>query len=135
MKKFVTIVVTVVFLIALVGIQVNKHYSYGKLYSIAVFHKAENCCSTMEPCDTNGLHNQKENCSCKNETELLKVSNVFINENNLLPKVKVLQLLNAGLKIKNGNFKAAVVLHLLKSTTVSFFNKTVDQSLLGVFIC
>ncbi len=135
MKKFATIVVTVVFLIALMGIQVNKHYSYGKLYSIAVFHNAENCCSTMEPCDTNGLHNQKRDCSCKNETELLKVSNVFINENNSLPKVKVLHLLNMGITAKKGDFKTAAVFHHLKSATISLFNKTVEQSLLEVFIC
>ena len=135
MKKFVNIVVTVVFLIAFAGIQVNKHYSYGKLYSIAVFHKANNCCSAMGSCDTNGLHNQKKDCSCKNETQLLKVSSVFISKTNSLPKVKILQLLNAGVMVDNRSFKTAAVFHPLKSATISLFNKTVDQSLLEVFLC
>ena len=135
MKKFVNIVVTVVFLIAFAGIQVNKHYSYGKLYSIAVFHKAKNCCSAMGHCEINGMHNKKEGCSCKNETQLLKVSNVLISKTNSLPKAKVLHLLNAGVKVDNRSFKTAAVFQPLKADAISLFNKTVEQSLLEVFLC
>jgi len=97
MRRVINIVVSIVFLISFVGINIHKHYSQGKLYSTAIFQAAESCCEDMEYCEMTNTtetctHYQKEDCSCKNETETLKISDVFIGERFSIPNQKIVDL-------------------------------------------
>lgn len=97
MQRVINIIVSVVFLISFLGINIHKHYSQGKLYSIAIFQEAESCCEDMAHCEMTNTaktdtHHQKEDCSCKNETETLKISDVFIGERFSIPNQKIVDL-------------------------------------------
>ena len=93
MGKIVNILVSVIFLLSFVGVQINKHYSNGKLYSVAIFNEAESCCEAVESCHidhktTNHAESSdNENCSCNNETEYLIINNVFIDETLYFAKI------------------------------------------------
>jgi hypothetical protein len=65
MKKGFHILFAFVFLALSVGIMVNKHYSAGELFSVALFGEPESCCEM--PCDC-----------CDDESELYKLSGDYI---------------------------------------------------------
>ncbi len=83
MKKVVHILVNLIFLLSVVGLSIHKHYSQGKLYSVALFHEAETCCANMEHCDVATsapvCHcHHKDACSCRNTVEFHRISDVFL---------------------------------------------------------
>ena len=45
MKKTIHILFTIVFTIVTLGFTINKHYSGGELFSIAIFSEPESCCA------------------------------------------------------------------------------------------
>ena len=97
MKKVINILVSIVFLISFVGVNIHKHYSQGKLYSIAIFQEAENCCVDMELCEMAYMekdchHQQTDDCSCEDKTEIFKISDDFINERFSIPTEKTIDL-------------------------------------------
>ena len=97
MRKAINILVSIVFLISFIGVNIHKHYSQGKLYSTAIFHEAESCCADMEHCEMANMsetfeHHQKNNCSCEDKTETLKISDVFVSEGFSLPSEKTIDL-------------------------------------------
>lgn len=99
MQKVINIFVTIVFLISFIGININKHYSHGELYSTAIFQEAESCCAEMEGCDmTNTIeksqhkHNKEGLCSCKNTSETFQISDVFISNKFSLPQERIIDL-------------------------------------------
>jgi hypothetical protein len=49
LKKILHISFAFVFTVLTVGITINKHYSDGKLFSVALYGEAEACCD--EPCE------------------------------------------------------------------------------------
>ncbi len=84
MKKVINILVSLVFLISFIGVHIHKHYSQGKLYSVAVFADAEPCCEAMENCNMADMsHHQcsdqtDDDCSCENENEILQLNTIFV---------------------------------------------------------
>ena len=97
MKKVINILITTIFLISFIGVNIHKHYSHGKLYSTAIFHQAETCCADMEHCDmtntsTTSRSQQKDACSCEDKTETFKISDNFVGERFALPTEKTIDL-------------------------------------------
>ncbi len=99
MQKVINILVSIVFLISFIGININKHYSHGELYSTALFQEAESCCAAMEDCEmTNTVetsqhnHNQEGFSSCENKIEIFKISDVFVSEKFSFPHIKTIDL-------------------------------------------
>lgn len=70
MKRIIHIGFAIVFLTLSVGIIVNKHYSAGELYSIALFGEPESCCDM--PCDC-----------CDDESDFYQLSGDYIFPNNI----------------------------------------------------
>ena len=103
MKKIINILISVVFLLSFVGIQIHKHYSNGKLYSVAIYHEADNCCDDMGKSDMNMMcmhhcsHKEQDERSCKNETEILKLDDVFISEKTSIPESNSIDLFTISL--------------------------------------
>ncbi len=98
MNKIVNIFILLIFLISFIGIKVNKHYSDGKLYSVAVFAEAESCCASrvcnmdMSSCKSNEQKKETD-CSCKNESEHFKLDNIFIISRFSLPEINSTKIL------------------------------------------
>jgi len=97
MQKVINILVSIVFLISFIGVNIHKHYSHGKLYSTAIFQEAESCCVNMEHCEMTNTHKscenqQEDDCSCEDKTETIKISDVFINERYSFTNTNVLAL-------------------------------------------
>jgi hypothetical protein len=97
MQKIIYILVSIVFLISFIGVNINNHYSHGKLYSTAIFQEAESCCVNMEHCEMIDTpksfgHYQENDCSCEDKTESIKISDVFVNEKFLFPTEKTIDL-------------------------------------------
>ena len=97
MKKVVNILVSIIFLISFIGVNVHKHFSHGKLYSTAIFHKAESCCANMEHCGMANIpktceHHQEDDCSCEDKTETFKISDDFVNERFSISTEKTIDL-------------------------------------------
>ncbi len=67
-KKTIHILVIVLLLISTIGVTINKHYSDGELFSIALFGEAESCCEG--PCDC-----------CSDETEHYQINVDFLQSN------------------------------------------------------
>ncbi|GEM_PF-1951360 len=94
MNRIVNISVTIIFLAAFIGVQINKHYSNGRLYSVAIFSEPETCCDDHENCDM--VHSRlfrpgqtdKNDCSCKDEKEVLRIRDVFVSEKFTLPNIQ-----------------------------------------------
>lgn len=87
MKKAVNILITFLFLISFIGIQINKHYSHGKLYSVSLFKEAKTCCDKEGGCKSHKMpvkkckHHKKKNKPCKDVSKVLKINKVFLKEN------------------------------------------------------
>ena len=100
MNKIANILISIVFLISFVGIQINKHYSHGELYDVSVFHEAESCCTPVESCcetdskTSSHCDNQSNNdLSCENTIEVYRVIDNFIAERFSTPTICSLDLL------------------------------------------
>lgn len=139
MKRVINILISIVFVISFIGVNIHKHYSHGKLYSTAIFHEAESCCADMEHCEMTNTsatsNNQQEDaCSCKDKTETLKISNDFINERFSLPTEKTVDLYFVSLfqTIETTTFFATYKNANLFPTPP--LNKTDFQSEFGVFL-
>jgi len=139
MRKIVNIFVAIVFLISFIGVNIHKHYSYGKLYSAAIFHEAESCYADMDQCEMTNTsakskNQQKDDCSCEDEIETYKISDTFINQRSTVSVEKVIDfhfgsLFQAIDAIKYiANFKTTFILSLPPLI------KTDVQSELGVFL-
>lgn len=50
MKRTIHIIFIIVFTIVTLGFTVNKHYSDGELFSLAVFSEPESCCANVCDC-------------------------------------------------------------------------------------
>lgn len=100
LKSISHIVFVIYFLSFFIGVSVNKHYSKVKLFSTAIFAEAETCCANMQDCKMNMTsktckHEQHNNdCSCKDETEIFKISDDFIGEKYSFTNIKIIDLFN-----------------------------------------
>ena len=97
MKKVINILVSIVFLISFIGVNIHKHYSQGKLYSTAIFQEAENCGVDMEHCEMANIpktceYHQKDDCSCEDKSETFKISDDFVNERFSISTEKTIDL-------------------------------------------
>ena len=97
MKKVINILVSIIFLISFIGINIHKHYSHGKLYSTAIFQEAESCCSDMGHCEMTNTaatsnNQQEDDCSCEDKTETFKISDDFVNERFSISTEKIIDL-------------------------------------------
>jgi len=140
MKKAINILVSIVFLISFIGVQVHKHYSHGELYSVAVYAEAENCCEDMETCDmtnmsASGEHQKQDDCSCKDETETFKLNtNFVVSEKQEIAGMPVFDIIatccfleKSYIKVLDKNIQIIDILPPDKSLDT--------QSEFGVFLC
>lgn len=97
MKRLLNILVSILFLLSIIGIQINTHYSKGELFSIGVFQEAQSCCDIEEFCEQSGesscQHSQasKEDNSCENISSYFHLDQVFGSEPLNLPPVKSIE--------------------------------------------
>lgn len=70
MKRIIHTGFAIVILALSIGIIVNKHYSAGELYSIALLGEPESCCDM--PCDC-----------CDDESDLYQLTGDYIISNNI----------------------------------------------------
>lgn len=89
MKRLLNILVSIVFLLSIIGIQINTHYSKGELFSIGVFQDAQSCCDIEEFC----VHKEarSEDNSCENISSYFHLDQVFGSERLNLPPVKSIE--------------------------------------------
>jgi hypothetical protein len=66
LKKVLSILFVLIYLIPTVGIPINAHYCGGKLKSISILKFTSKCSCGKKP--------MKKNC-CKNKTSILKIKN------------------------------------------------------------
>ena len=140
MKKAINILVSIVFLISFIGVQVHKHYSHGELYSVAVYAEAENCCEDMETCDMTNMsasceHQKQDDCSCKDETETFKLNaNFVVSEKQEIAEMPVLDVF-----IMTSSFIKIYTYDLyinIPFIDISPPRKSLDiQAEFGVFLC
>ena len=139
MKKVINILVSIIFLISFIGVNIHKHYSQGKLYSIAIFQEAESCCVDMEHCEMANIpktyeHLQEDDCSCEDKTETFKISDDFVNERFSISTEKTIDLYFVSLfqTIETTTlFTSYKIANLFPSPPL---NKTDVQSEFGVFL-
>ncbi|NOR86919.1 MAG: hypothetical protein GQ527_04870 [Bacteroidales bacterium] len=141
MRKILNIFISLVFLISFIGIQINKHYSQGKLYSVAIYQDAESCCSNLGACEmskkTNGPceHQAKDDFSCNNTSELFKIWDVFVVENFSMPAIISLDLLiNSFVQIVEVNSSSTI----LNLSNISFLLPPLETNFqveFGSFLC
>ena len=140
-KKVINILTVVIFLTTFVGVQIHKHYSQGKLHSVAIFSEPETCCDDMDNCEmahnfsASGSDNAKHQCGCEDKTENVKIVNTFI-----VSKKLQLNDVPAFENISFAGFSDNSYAHILISqqTIYSrlFPGKLPDiQSLFSVFLC
>ncbi|MBE9467721.1 MAG: hypothetical protein IMY72_05280 [Bacteroidetes bacterium] len=87
MNKLINILVSIVFLISVIVVNINKYYSHGKL-RLAVFQETESCCSYMEHYEMANIsdtceHHTQDDCSCENKTETFKISDIFMSKKQI----------------------------------------------------
>jgi len=135
MKKFLNIFITVVFLISFFGIQINKHYSHGKLYSVALFEKAAVCEEMKDVSNQQSGEPSPVHSCCENRPQPLKITDVFVVERFSVPGETLLNLCSLAVV----NFNNMPVLPLSSSNTNALFYqpiKSVDfPSVYGIFLC
>ena len=140
MKKAINILVSVIFLMGFIGIQVHKHYSHGKLFSTAIYTEAESCCEDMETCEMTNVtksykHQKQNNCSCKDETETYKLnSNFVVSEKQKIAEMPVFDILATSGSIIN--IQTIVSNNNIQIIDISPPLVEIDtQSEFGVFLC
>lgn len=96
MKKVINILVSIIFLISFIGVNIYKHYSQGKLYSIAIFQEAESCCENRDTCEMahvkKGYSQQTDDCSCEDQIETFQITDYFVKEKYSLSSEKTIDL-------------------------------------------
>ncbi len=70
LKKTIHILFTIVFAVVTLGFTVNKHYSSGELFSLAIFSEPESCCADVCDC-----------CDEESETVQFLVDYTFTDDN------------------------------------------------------
>ncbi len=75
-------------LVSTTGVSLSKHYSGGKLYSIALFGDAESCCEV--PC-----------ACCSDETEFIKLKLDYVSSSFDSPEISITDIF--------GNFGISVI--------------------------
>ncbi len=139
MKKVINILVSIVFLLSFVGVQVHKHYSNGKLYSIAVYQEAESCCQDMEHCEMANMaschHQQTNDCSCEDETEVFQLINNFVvSEKQEIAEMPVFDVATTCCSQTNIQ-KEYLSLNIRVIDILPPGNSLDTQSEFGVFLC
>ena len=81
LKKIRNIIIILILLVSTTGVSLSKHYSGGKLYSIALFGDAESCCKV--PCDC-----------CSDETDFMKLDIDFVSSTFNSPEISIIDLLS-----------------------------------------
>jgi hypothetical protein len=138
-KKAINILVSVIFLMSFIGVQVHKHYSQGKLFSTAIYTEAESCCESMETCEMTNMsascqHQKQGDCSCKNDTETFKLnSNFVVNEKQKIVKISMLDL---GLVSSYYISNIIILPNIFPIPNISPPQVEIDvQSYFGIFLC
>ncbi len=137
MNKVLNILLSIVFLISFIGIQINKHYSHGKLYSVAFYHEAQTCCDPGATPETADLckHHNASNGVCENQSEFHKINLKFVGQKLSVPAVKTIHLLLAFQKNRSNANPVLEHFSALFSPLSPPFSKTDSQSGLCVFRC
>lgn len=65
LRKTVNYIMSVLLILSVIGISINKHYSGKKLYSVSIFVEPDSCCT--ETC----------NCCCE-VNEILQITDAFL---------------------------------------------------------
>jgi len=97
MKRISNIAVLLIFLLSVTGVSVSKHYSHGKLYSVAVFGEAQSCYHTgNNPGKNKSAHHcskkDSQKCGCKTTHDLIKINQTFTPGRFKTLKVKSITL-------------------------------------------
>lgn len=93
MKSWVNILVSILFLLSIIGVQINTHYSKGELFSIGVFQDAQSCCDIEDSDELFCQHKEASNeeNSCENISSYFHLDQVFGSEPLNLPPVKSIE--------------------------------------------
>ena len=80
LKTSLNYIMSILLLVSIIGISINKHYSGKELYSVSIFSEPDSCCD--EPCDC-----------CNETTEVFQITDVFLLSNFYLKQtVKIINL-------------------------------------------
>lgn len=79
MKKILHISFAFVFTVLTVGITINKHYSGGELFSVALYGEADSCCD--EPCEC-----------CDDESNTIQFIADYLSSSNYLPNNEIITI-------------------------------------------
>ena len=139
MKKVINILVSILFLIGFIGVNVHKHYSHGKLYSITIFQEAESCCTDMEHCEMATIHktcehHQEDDCSCEDKTERFKIADYFVDEKFSISTKKTIDLYFISLFLTRDTTTLFTTYNNANLFPSPPLNKTDVQSEFGVFL-
>lgn len=144
MKRIANILISIVFLISFVGVQINKHYSHGKLYDVSVFHEAESCCTppVESCCETNSKISShcddipENDMSCENIIEVYRVIDNFIAERFSIPTIYSFDLFIISISINFDANQLSIV--SIQKNNFYYYFPTIDpdfHSEFGVFLC
>ncbi len=136
MSRIANILISTIFLISFIGINIHKHFSHGKLYSVAIFHEPETCCDNQQVCDLGSEHtsSNKHGLHCKTEIELFRIHDNFVKKEFATPVVQTVKLLFYQLTGLFSYHKTATVQQLNYYIKIPLQN-TNTQTVFGVFIC
>jgi len=107
MKKALNILITFLFLLSFVGVQINKHYMNGKLYKVSFFSLANDSntvpstCPTCSSCTHMCKPGMKKKCSFSNEKEILRLNNVFTKKQYIIPSTSLISLFSTPKSVEN----------------------------------
>jgi hypothetical protein len=139
MKRIANIFVSIVFLIAIIGIQVNTHYSKGKLYSIGIFQEAKSCCEIEHTChlekESQTNQTKTQNNSCENLSTFFQIDDVFASEQLSLPKVKLLELFVIIAWYTSPDLTVTALNQWVSYYSPPILNYDNPQAFSGVFLC
>jgi len=140
MRKAINILVSVIFLMSFIGVQVHKHYSHGKLYSVAVYAEAENCCENMDNCEMTDIsasceHQKQDDCSCEDEIDIFKLqSNFVVSEKQNISEMPIFDIASICCSVLN--IQTLILNNNIQIIDISPPGKSLDtQSEFGVFLC
>lgn len=75
MQQFITIFLTVIYLLFSIGISVSKHFCGTELASIAFYGEAKKCACGTDAEEDNKKSSEENNSCCKDETKIFKTDN------------------------------------------------------------
>ncbi|MDZ7742486.1 MAG: hypothetical protein U5Q03_12240 [Bacteroidota bacterium] len=78
MRRILSIGLAFLLVFSTIGVTINKHFSDGELYSVALFTDADSCCAV----DCNCCHEESETHQVKDEfiTSSFELAKVFFTE-------------------------------------------------------